>query len=192
MANLVDMADMKHRVAATEAMLSAAAQDGRERDARLLDFLERVENNLVQKQEQIDHLEKEQTRSQEENQLLKSLLHDMLTMAESTLERGSRVEAGDLEQLIDRLGTIASTAKQDAEESAGSASAKDADVPPENGAKDADAAPANGAKDANAAPSDGGKDADAPSAENGKDTDAPPARKRGVSKVLSLFGSPNS
>jgi hypothetical protein len=165
MANLVDISDMKHRVAATEAMLSAAAQDGRERDARLLDFLERVENNLVQKQEQIDHLEKEQTRSQEENQLLKSLLHDI---------------------------TIASTAKQDAEESAGSASAKDADVPPENGAKDADAAPANGAKDANAAPSDGGKDADAPSAENGKDTDAPPARKRGVSKVLSLFGSPNS
>ena len=52
MANLVDMADMKHRVAATEALLAAAAQDGQERNARLVDFLERVEKNLLQKQEQ--------------------------------------------------------------------------------------------------------------------------------------------
>ena len=57
---------------------------------------------------------------------------------------------------------------------------------------DADAAPTNGTKDTKAGPSDGGKEADAPAAENGKDTDAPPARKRGVSKVLSLFASPNS
>ena len=32
MAKLVDMADMKHRVAATEALLAAAAQDGQERN----------------------------------------------------------------------------------------------------------------------------------------------------------------
>lgn len=192
MANVVDMADMKHRVAATEAMLSAAAQDGRERDARLLDFLERVEKNLVQKQEQIDRLEKEQSRSLEENRLLRTLLHDMLTMAETTLERGSRVAAEDLQQLIDRLGNMASLAKQDAEEGAGEASAKDPDAPPANGAKEADAAPANGVKQADGAPAESEKAADGAPAETKEKAVAPAPRKRGVSKVLSLFGSPQS
>jgi hypothetical protein len=183
------MADMKHRVAATEAMLSAAAQDGRERNERLLDFLERVEKNLVQKQEQISQLEKEQSRSLEENQLLRTLLNDMLTMAETTLERGSQVASDDLEKLIDRLGTIASTAKQDGEEVADSADAKDSDVSPLDSAKAADAKPAENAKDSEAEPAESAKDSEAKPAESAEKAHAAPARKRRVSKVLSLFGS---
>ena len=190
MANLVDMADMKQRVATTEEMLTAAAQDGQERNARLVDFLERVEKNLVQKQERIDHLEQEKSRSQEEIELLRTLLNDMLTMAETSLEHGSRVKADDLEQVIDRLGTIESQTNQDGDERAGSVSAANPFVPLSNGAKDAPAAHAENGQDSPAAAGESEMEIDAVAAE-GK-ADAAPARKRGVSKVLSLFGSPQS
>lgn len=190
MAKLVDMADMKHRVAATEALLAAAAQDGQERNARLVDFLERVEKNLVRKQEQIDHLEQEKSRSQEEIELLRTLLSDMLTMAETSLEHGSRVKADDLEQVIDRLGTIAAQTNQDAEGGPGSVSAANPFIPLSNGAKDAPAAHAENGQDTPAAAGESEEETDAVAAE-GK-ADAAPARKRGVSKVLSLFGSPQS
>lgn len=113
------MADMQQRVAATEAILSAAAQQGQERNARLLTFLESVEKSLVQKQMQISHLEEKQSRAVEENQSLRSLLHDLLTLAESTLERGPGLAPDALERMIDRLDAITSRARQDSEKDAG-------------------------------------------------------------------------
>lgn len=130
MSDVLDMADMQQRVAATEAILSAAAQQGQERNARLLTFLESIEKSLVQKQMQISHLEEEQSRAVEENQSLRSLLHDLLTQAESTLERGPGLAPEALERTIDRLDSITSGARQDGEKNAGGGDAKQPEAPP--------------------------------------------------------------
>ncbi len=130
MANLADISDMKHRVAATEVKLSAAAQEDHVRNARMVDFLERVEKNIECKQQQISDLEEEQSRSLDEIQTLRNMLHDMLTMAENTLERGPRLATDDLEQLIGRLDAITPVKNQDAEEGAGGDCAKETDAPP--------------------------------------------------------------
>ena len=134
MANLANISDMKHRVAATEVKLSAAAQEDHVRNARMVDFLERVEKNIECKQQQISDLQEEQSRSLDEIQLLRTMLHDMLTMAEETLERGPRLGPDDLKQLIDRLDAITPAMNQDAEEDAGEDAgencAKEPDAPP--------------------------------------------------------------
>ena len=125
MGKVIYIADMKQRVAAFEAKLSTAAQERRKRKARLLDLLDAVEENLAHKHQQISRLEGEHDRALEEVQQLRNLLHDMLTMAENEHERGLRLAVGDLEQLIDRLGTVASKMNQDAEEGVGGDSAKE-------------------------------------------------------------------
>jgi predicted nuclease with TOPRIM domain len=130
MANLASISDMKHRVAATEVKLGAAAQEDHVRNARMVDFLERVEKNIECKQQQISDLQEEQSRSHDEIQLLRTMLHDMLTLAENTLERGPRLGPDDLKQLIDRLDAITPVMNQDAEESAGGNCAKEPDAPP--------------------------------------------------------------
>jgi chromosome segregation ATPase len=104
---------MKERVAATEAVLSAAAQEGHQRNARLVKFLENVENNLVQKTQQISDLEEEQSRSREEIERLRNMLDNVLTLAETSLERSPRPAPDNLEQLIDRLNAITSTMDPD-------------------------------------------------------------------------------
>jgi uncharacterized protein (DUF885 family) len=130
MGNAINIVDMKQRVAATEAILSTAAQEGQQRNAQMVDFLERVEKNIECKQQQISDLEEEQNRSRDEIQLLRNMLHDMLSMAEKTLERGPRLATDDLEQLIGRLDAITPVMNQDAEESAGGDCAKEPDAPP--------------------------------------------------------------
>ncbi len=130
MANALNIVDMKQRVAATEAILSTAAQEGQQREARLLNFLETVEQNLVQNQQQISYLEEEQSRSLDEIQLLSNMLHDVLARAEKTLERGARLGSDDLEQLIGRLDAITPMMNQDAEKGAGGDCAKEPDAPP--------------------------------------------------------------
>jgi len=130
MANLANISDMKHRVAATEVKLGAAAQEDHVRNARMVDFLERVEKNIECKQQQISDLQEEQSRSHDEIQLLRTMLHDMLTLAENTLERGPRLGSDDLEQLIGRLDAITPVMNQDAEKGAGGDCAKEPDAPP--------------------------------------------------------------
>jgi predicted nuclease with TOPRIM domain len=130
MANLASISDMKHRVAATEVKLGAAAQEDHVRNARMVDFLERVEKNIECKQQQISDLQEEQSRSHDEIQLLRTMLHDMLTLAENTLERGPRLGPDDLKQLIDRLDAITPVMNQDAEEDASEVCAKEPDAPP--------------------------------------------------------------
>jgi len=128
--NAINIADMKQRVAATEAILNTAAQEGQQRNARLLTFLETIEQNFVQNQQEISYLEEEQSRSLDEIQLLRNMLHDVLTMAEDTLERGPRLGPDDLEQLIGRLDAITPVMNQDAEKGAGGDCAKEPDAPP--------------------------------------------------------------
>ena len=138
MANLANISDMKHRVAATEVKLGAAAQEDHVRNGRMVDFLERVEKNIENKQQQISDLQEEQSRSLDEIQLLRTMLHDMLTMAEKTLERGPRLGPDDLKQLIDRLDAITPAMNQDAEEDAEEDAGEDAG---EDCAKEPDAPP---------------------------------------------------
>lgn len=187
MANVVDMVEMKHRVAATEAMLSAAAQDEKERNARLLNFLERVEQNLMEKQEQIDRLEKEQNRVLEENRLLRTLLQDMLNMAETSFELSTGAPSKDLDRLIDRLGTIAADVELDGDIVAKGDAAKEAPL-----VKDASESAAEPGKDAAANAAKPGQDTDARPTNGAKATDDARSRKRRVSKVLSLFAAPQS
>ncbi len=68
MGKVIDIADMKQRVAATEAKLSTAAQERRKRNARLLDLLDAVEGTLAHKHQQISRLEGERDRALEEVQ----------------------------------------------------------------------------------------------------------------------------
>lgn len=130
MADVIDMADIQQRVSATEAILSATAQQGQEHNARLFGFLESVERSLVEKQMQISRLEKQQSRAIEENQSLRNLLHDMLTLAETALERGPGLAPDELERLVDRLDAITSMARQDAERDAGGDAVKEPDARP--------------------------------------------------------------
>lgn len=131
MGSVNEIADMKERVAATGAILSAAALEGHERDARLVTFLETVEKSLVQKQQQIIHLEEEQSRALEEIERLKNLLNNVLTTAENTLEHGFGPAPDDLEQRIDRLDAITSEMTPDIEEGDGGGdSANEPDPPP--------------------------------------------------------------
>ena len=97
MTKVINIADMKQRVAETEANLSTAALDGRKRNARLFDLLDAVEKNLAHKQRQISLLKEEQGRALEEVQQLRNLLHVMLTIAENARQRGLRLAVGDLE-----------------------------------------------------------------------------------------------
>jgi hypothetical protein len=58
MGNVVDIADMKQRVAATEAKLGDASREGREHNARILGLLEAVEKTLEHNQQQIRRLKR--------------------------------------------------------------------------------------------------------------------------------------
>jgi len=130
MGKKIDTADMKQRVAAAEAELSAAAQEEHMWNARMLDFLERVEKRIVHKQQQISCLEEERGHVLEAKQRLRNLLNDMRTMAKNTLVHGLPMAPDDLEQLIVRLGAITSMMHQDTEGGAGGDSAKEHDAPP--------------------------------------------------------------
>ena len=173
MGSVNDIVDMKERVAATEAILSAAAQEGHQRNTRLLTFLENVENNLVQKQQQITDLEEAQNRSREEIERLSDMLDNVLSLAETSLERSPSPVPGNLEQLIDRLSAITSTMDPDASEASDAPDAPDAsgDLDASGKASDLDDEEAEG--DANSA----------------SEPDPAPVRERRVSKVFALFSS---
>ena len=125
MTKVINFADMKQRVAETEAKLSTSAQEGRKRNVQLLGLLDAVEKTVAHNQRQISLLEEAQGRALEEVQQLRNLLHVLLTMAENVAQRGLRLAVGDLEQLIDRLGTVASKMNQDAENGVSEDSAKE-------------------------------------------------------------------
>ena len=116
MTKAIDIAEMKQRVTATEAKLSATAQEGQNCNMRLLNLLDMVEKNLARKQQQISRLEEEHGRALEEILHLRNLLHIMLSMAENTHQRKPHLPLENLDQLFDRLGAIASAMKQDGNE----------------------------------------------------------------------------
>jgi hypothetical protein len=78
LAQAVGIADMEPRVAAAEAKIRAAAQEGEKRKSRLLDRLDTVQKALAHKQRRIHRLEEEQGRSLDEVKHLKTLLGDSL------------------------------------------------------------------------------------------------------------------
>ncbi len=74
MAQVIDTADMKQRVATTEAKLGAALQEDLMRNPRLLGLLQEVEKTLVLNQQQIRRLEEERA---EAGQKIDALLEEM-------------------------------------------------------------------------------------------------------------------
>ncbi len=74
MAQVIDTADMKQRVATTEAKLGAALQEELMRNPRLLGLLQEVEKTLVLNQQQIRRLEEERA---EAGQKIDALLEEM-------------------------------------------------------------------------------------------------------------------
>ena len=107
---MLDISEMKRRVAATEAKLKAASADGEVRSQRLLDLLETVETNFSRKQQEIDSLREQQAATADEVQQLRSLLQVTLTMAETSKIDGTGLSHGELESLIGRLSQVAETA----------------------------------------------------------------------------------
>lgn len=107
---MLDITEMKRRVAATEAKLKAASADGEARSQRLLDLLETVETNFSRKQQEIDSLKEQQAAAAEEVQQLRNLLQVTLTMAETSKIDGTGLSSGELESLIGRLSQVAESA----------------------------------------------------------------------------------
>ena len=76
---VLDPAEIKQRVAASQTKLRAASQGERERNAHLAQVLAGVEKTLAENQQHISRLEEEQGRTLEEFRDLRDVLHDRQT-----------------------------------------------------------------------------------------------------------------
>ena len=107
---MVDIIDMKQRVAATEAKLKAANAEGEKRSRRLLRLLDAVEQNFSRNQQEIRALREQQAAAAGEIQQLRNLLQVMLTLAEASKASRPSLPHSDLQQLIKRLNEMAAAA----------------------------------------------------------------------------------
>lgn len=116
MAAVFDIAEIKHRTAATGFRLSSAAQNERERNAQLLEVLEAVEKTLVHKQQPVQRLERHQDLALKELQWLSDVLHNTQIGPPRLLWRLLYPKSfEDRADLIDRLDAIISIMNQDGE-----------------------------------------------------------------------------
>jgi len=102
--------NLKQRVATAEATLKATSLSERNRDARIIALLETVEKNIAHKQQQISDLKEERNRALDEVQHLRGLLNVMLANTEELQKRDQGMGLDEMEQLMDRLGKMASPA----------------------------------------------------------------------------------
>ena len=107
-----NVVNLKQRVATAEATLKASALSERNRDARMMDLLKRVEKYTAQDKRQISDLKTERNRALEEVQHLRGLLNVMLANAEELQKRDQGMGLDEMEKLMDRLGKMASPAYQ--------------------------------------------------------------------------------
>lgn len=122
---MVDIIDMKQRVAATKAKLKAANAEGEKRGERLLRLLDAVEQIVARNEQDIRALRQQQAAAAEEIQQLRNLLQVMLTLAESSKASRPSLPHGELESLIERLNEIVAAAAPSAGESARETEAED-------------------------------------------------------------------
>lgn len=113
---MVDILEMKQRVAATEEKIKAANEKGERQSKRLLDLLKAVEANLSRKQSEITALRAEQAVAKDEIERLRDMLHATLSLAEDSEASRPSLPNRDLESLLTRLNQIVETAGRDFDE----------------------------------------------------------------------------
>ncbi len=117
--NMVDIIEMKQRVAATEKKLKAATAEGELRGQRLLSLLQAVESNLSRNQNEIRTLREEQSAAKDEIQQLRNLLQATLTLTDTSSESRPSLPNVELESLFKRLNEIVANANRNFNELAG-------------------------------------------------------------------------
>ena len=117
--NMVDIIEMKQRVAATEKKLKAANAEGELRGQRLLSLLQAVESNLSRNQNEIRTLREKQSAAKDEIQELRNLLQVTLTLTDTSSESRPSLPNGELESLFERLNEMVANANRSVNELSG-------------------------------------------------------------------------
>lgn len=107
---MVDVIEMKDRVAAIKARLMPAGAGDQDRNQRLLILLEAVERKYVRMQRENLALRLAEATARAEMRQLRKLLRDVLSLAESEHAIAPGLAQDDLEDLIARLDEIAAAA----------------------------------------------------------------------------------
>jgi outer membrane protein TolC len=110
---MVDIIEMKQRVAATEEKIKAANAQGVQQNERLLHLLQAVETNLLRNQSEIQTLKAERAAAKDEIETLKNMLRATLSLAETNAEARPSLPRRDLDSLLARLGELVDTAHRD-------------------------------------------------------------------------------
>lgn len=111
---MVDVIDMKHRVAAAKARLADAGKQ--DRDQKLLSLLEALERKYLRMERENRALRMAEAAARVETRQLRKLLRDMLSLAESERAIAPGLAQDDLEHLIERLDEIAAAAARSSDE----------------------------------------------------------------------------
>jgi sugar-specific transcriptional regulator TrmB len=111
---MVDVIDMKHRVAAAKARLADAGKQ--DRDQKLLSLLEALERKYLRMERENRALRMAESAARVETRQLRKLLRDMLSLAESERAIAPGLAQDDLEHLIERLDEIAAAAARSSDE----------------------------------------------------------------------------
>ncbi len=110
---MVDIIEIKQRVAATEEKLKAANAQGEQHSQRLLSLLQAVEANLTRNQNEIRALREEQAAAKDEIQQLRNMLQVTLTLTETSGESRPSLPQRELEGLFKRLDKVVANANRD-------------------------------------------------------------------------------
>jgi predicted nucleic acid-binding Zn-ribbon protein len=116
---MVDIIEMKQRVAATEEKLKSANAKGEQHSKRLVNLLQAVETNLLQNQNEIKALRAERAAAEDEIQQLKNMLQATLNLTETSSESRPSLPDRDLQGLFKRLNEIVANANRDFDELSG-------------------------------------------------------------------------
>ncbi len=113
---MVDIIEIKQRVAATEEKLKAANAQGEQQSQRLLSLLQAVESNLSRNQNEIRALREKQAAAKDEIQQLRNMLQVTLTLTETSNESRPGLSHRELEGLFKRLDEVVANANRDFDE----------------------------------------------------------------------------
>ncbi len=113
---MVDIIEIKQRVAATEEKLKAANAQGEQQSQRLLSLLQAVESNLSRNQNEIRALREEQAAAKDEIQQLRNMLQVTLTLTEASSESRPGLSHRELEDLFKRLDEVVANANRNLDE----------------------------------------------------------------------------
>ena len=119
---MVDIIEIKQRVAATEEKLKAANAQGEQHSQRLVSLLQAVEANLTRNQNEIKGLREEQAAAKDEIQQLRNMLQVTLTLTETSSESRRSLPQREVEGLFKRLDKVVANANGDFDEVSGKVS----------------------------------------------------------------------